>query len=91
MNKITETTTSYTDAELVTSTFSPVLDPADLQMASPTKGKLALPGSIHFSIHLFNTYPVPTVCQLTWQAQELVGKHWDRDRPLYCQHQRNSS
>lgn len=43
------------------STFSPILDPADLQMASLTKGKLALPGNIHLSIHLFNTYPVPCV------------------------------
>lgn len=61
IKKITETTTSYHDAELVMSTFSPILDPADLQMASLTKGKLALPGNIHLSIHLFNTYPVPCV------------------------------
>lgn len=43
-------------------------------MVSLTKGKLPFPGSIRYSIHLFNKYPVPFMCQLPWQAPELVRK-----------------
>lgn len=43
-------------------------------MVSLTKGKLPFPGSMRYSIHVFNKYPVPSMCQLPWQAPELVRK-----------------